>query len=139
MLMTHIPRTLLLYATVCAIAGMGLAGCSKNRDHHDHPSLTTGKELFDYHCAECHGEDGTGRLVDRTPANILTRKSAQEIVNYIVSDTGQGRKMPVFATMPREEAAKIAAYLIELKNKYDSQGENERKNRELLIDPEKPE
>jgi len=136
--MTYLPRNLLLYVAVCALAGMVLGSCAKNRDHHDHPDLTTGEQLFNYHCAECHGKDGTGRLVDRTPANILTRKGEQEIVNYIVSDTGQGRKMPVFATMPRSEAAKIAAYLIDLKNKYDSQGENERKNRDLLIDPEKP-
>ena len=117
------------------LSGVALAGCSKNRDHHDHPNLATGEALFNYHCAECHGEDGTGRLVDRTPANVLTNKNTREIVRYIVSDTGKDGKMPVFASMPRAEAEKIAAHLIELKRRYDSMGENKRKNRELLIKP----
>ena len=121
------------------IAGAAVMACSKGRDNHDHPNLTTGEELFNYHCAECHGDDGTGRLVKGTPANILTRKGYQEIINYIVGDAGRDRKMPVFADMPRVEAGKIAAYLLALRQKYDSQGENERKNRELLIDPEKRE
>ena len=95
--------------------------------------------MYKHHCAECHGEDGTGKLVDRTPANILTGKDLQGIEDYIISDTGRGRKMPVFATMPRSEAKKIAAYLLELKDRYDNLGENQRKNRQLLIDPEQAE
>jgi len=136
--MTLLPRSFLLSVAACAIVAIALAGCAKHRDRHDHPNLTTGEALFDYHCAECHGEDGTGRLVERTPANILTHKGLQGIVDYIVTDTGQGRKMPVFATMPRAEARMIATYLLQLRAKYDSQGENQRKNRELLIDPEQP-
>ena len=132
-------RSLLLCAAVCAIVGTVVTGCTKNRDRHDHPKLTTGQQLFNYHCAECHGEDGTGKLVDKTPANILTRKDQEGIVNYIVTDAGLDRRMPVFAAMPRGEAYKIAAYLIELRNRYNSLGENKRKNRELLIDPEKRE
>jgi mono/diheme cytochrome c family protein len=134
--MIKLIRILLRITTACLFVGVALAGCSKDRDHHDHPNLTTGEALYKYHCAECHAEDGTGRLVDRTPANILTTKDMQGIMNYIISNTGQGRKMPVFATMPRSEAAKIAAYLIELQNKYNNEGENHRKNRELLIKPE---
>ena len=134
--MINLARILLRLSVACVIVASVLVACSKDRDDHDHPNLTTGEELYNYHCAECHGEDGTGKLVDRTPANILTGKSTQEIVNYIVSDTGKDRKMPVFAAMPRSEAVKIAAYLIELKSRYDSLGENKRKNRELLIKPE---
>jgi mono/diheme cytochrome c family protein len=116
-----------------------LLACSPGRDNHDHPNLKTGEELFNYHCAECHGDDGTGKLVDRTPANILTDKDLQGIEDYIINDTGRGRKMPVFATMPRSEAKMIAAYLLELKDRYDNLAENQRKNRQLLIDPEQAE
>jgi mono/diheme cytochrome c family protein len=125
------------------VAGVMLAAavlaCAPDRDNHDHLNLKTGEELFNYHCAECHGKDGTGKLVDRTPANILTSKDLQEIEDYIINDTGRGRKMPVFAAMPRSEAKKIAAYLLELKVRYDSLAENQRKNRQLLIDPEQVE
>jgi mono/diheme cytochrome c family protein len=116
-----------------------LIACTPDRDNHDHPNLKTGEELYEHHCVECHGEDGTGKLVDRTPANILTSKNLQGIEDYIISDTGRGRKMPVFASMPRSEAKKIAAYLLELKGRYDSLAENQRKNRQLLIDPEQAE
>jgi mono/diheme cytochrome c family protein len=127
----------------CPVAGVMLAvallACSPDRDNHDHPNLKTGEELFNYHCVECHGEDGTGKLVDRTPANILTGKDLRGIEDYIISDTGRGRKMPVFASMPGPEAKRIAAYLLVLKDRYDNLGENQRKNRQLLIDPEQAE
>ena len=116
-----------------------LLACSPDRDNHEHPNLKTGEALYKHHCAECHCEDGTGKLVDRTPANILTGKDLQGIEDYIISDTGWGRKMPVFTTMPRSEAKKIAAYLLVLKDRYDNLGENQRKNRQLLIDPEQAE
>ena len=83
--MTTLIRIILRCSTVCAIVGAALTACSKDRDHHDHPDLTTGEQLFNYHCAECHGEDGTGKLVDRTPANILTTKNLQGIVDYMVN------------------------------------------------------
>jgi mono/diheme cytochrome c family protein len=134
--MTNLTRIILRCASACVLAAAIVAGCSKDRDNHDHPDLTTGEELFNYHCAECHGDDGTGKLVKGTPANILTRKDMRGIVDYITGDTGQGRKMPVFATMSGTEAAKIAAYLIELRDRYDDLPENKRKNRHLLIDPE---
>jgi mono/diheme cytochrome c family protein len=130
---------LLRHAAVWVLIAAAAAGCSKDRDNHDHPNLTTGEELFNYHCAECHGDDGTGKLVDSTPANILTRKDLDGIVRYIRGDDWQGRKMPVFATMPVAEAKKIAAYLIELRDRYDNLPGNKRKSRMLMIDPEKEE
>lgn len=124
------------YKSACVVALILLAACSKNRDNHDHPNLITGEELYNHHCAECHGTDGTGKLFDRTPANILTKKTKLEIEDYIVSPVGRNRKMPVFATMPAPEAAKIAGYVLKLKAKYESLPDNKRKNRGLLIDPE---
>lgn len=106
-------------------------GCS--RDHHDHPDLTTGKELFDYHCAECHGKEGTGRLVDVTPANILTKKGRNEIIKFVMSSAEHDRSMPVFKTMPEREAGRIANHLMELKDIYNKS--EKRKFRELLIEP----
>ena len=118
----------------CLIWGfviVNVLGCS--RDHHDHPDLTTGEELFNYHCAECHGEDGTGKLFDVMPANILTHKDPQGIINYITSEENHERKMPVFKTMPAAEARAITAHLMKLKQIYGT--ETRRKPRQLLIEP----
>lgn len=106
-------------------------GCS--RDHHDHPNLSTGEQLYNYHCAECHGEKGTGNLFEGIPANILTEKSEQGIIEYMTTGTGHERDMPVFATMPDEEARLIAEHLLTLKKTYE-EGKGPQL-RELLIKP----
>ncbi len=125
-----IHRTL-SYVLICSVVVLSVFGCS--RDHHDHPELTTGEQLFNYHCAECHGEDGTGILFDVMPANILTKKSRQGIIAYITTEGNHERNMPVFKTMPAAEARAITDHLMKLKHIYDTG--KKRKPRQLLIEP----
>lgn len=119
-------RPLLLWTMMV----VSFSGCS--RDQHDHPNLTTGEQLFKYHCAECHGVQGTGNLFDGIPANILTKKSPEDITTYITTDTGHGRKMPVFPTMSADEANVITDHLITLQKTYDQDGSQ---IKQLLIEP----
>jgi cytochrome c553 len=119
-------RSLLLWTMIV----VSLSGCS--RDQHDHPNLTTGEQLFNYHCAECHGVQGTGNLFDGIPANILTQKSHQEITTYITTGTGQEREMPVFSAMPAAEAKVITDHLFTLQKTYDKNGSQ---IKQLLIEP----
>ena len=119
-------RSLLLWTMIC----VSLSGCS--RDQHDHPNLTTGEQLFTYHCAECHGVQGTGNLFDEIPANILTQKNPREIITYITTNTGHERKMPVFSAMPAEEAKIITDYLFMLQKTYDKNGSQ---IKQFLIEP----
>ena len=119
-------KSLLLWAVVV----VSLSGCSQ--DQHDHPTLTTGEQLFNYHCAECHGMQGTGNLFEGIPANILTQKSHQEIIHYITTETGHKRDMPVFTTMPLDEAKVITDHLITLKKSFDKNGSQ---IKQLLIEP----
>ena len=109
---------------------VSVSGCS--RDQHDHPNLTTGEELFNHHCAECHGVQGTGRLLDGIPASILSKKSPGEIAQYITTVTDQNREMPVFSTMSANEAKIITDHLITLKEAYDKNGTQ---IKQLLIEP----
>jgi len=122
--------TLMRFLLLAAMIVVGLSGCS--RDRHDHPDLTTGEQLFNYHCAECHGVQGTGSLFDGIPANILTQKSPHEIITYIITDTGPERKMPVFSSMPAAEAKIITGYLFMLQKTYDNTGSQ---IKQLLIEP----
>ena len=119
-------KFLLLWAMVF----VSLSGCSQ--DQHDHPNLTTGEQLFNYHCAECHGVQGTGNLIDGIPAIILTQKSHQEIINYITTETGHERDMPVFSTMPADETKIITDHLLTLQQTYDKNGPQ---IKQLLIEP----
>ena len=84
----------ILLLPIYFIALILFSGCS--RDHHDHPALKSGQQLFDHHCAECHGKDGTGKIVNATPANILTRKNRSDIASFIISGAVHDRNMPVF-------------------------------------------
>ena len=53
--------------------------------------IGTNEQLFNFHCAECHGVQGTGKLINGTPAIILTKKGPSEITTYITTETGHGR------------------------------------------------
>ena len=119
-------KSLLLLAMVV----VSLSGCSG--DQHDHPNLTTGEQLFNFHCAECHGVQGTGKLINGTPAIILTKKGPSEITTYITTETGHGRDMPVFTTMPLDEAKVITDHLLTLKESFDKNGFQ---IKQLLIEP----
>ncbi len=105
------------------ISALMLSACSQ--DKHNHPQLSSGKELFNYHCAACHGEEGTGQFLKGVPANIATSKSQTEIMLHIKKGSESGSTaMPVFATMPDAEAQKIAAYLLHLKQNYFNNPQN---------------
>ncbi len=106
-----------------------LTACS-SRDDHDHPNLKTGADLFNHHCAECHGEEGTGKLVSQTPANILTRRSRDGIAKYITTSVNPQREMPVFSTMPA-----IASHLLILQQLYEATPNNMKKPQVLMIAP----
>ncbi len=113
-----------------------LTACSKPLpDDHDHPSLKTGQALFNYHCAGCHGEDGTGMLESRTPANILSLRGLNGIVNYVTTPINPKRVMPVFRHMPNAEAIAIAKHLMKLRQDYWVTPNNLKKPEELMIQP----
>jgi len=113
-----------------AMVALSVLGCS--RDQHEHQNLTSGEQLFNYHCAECHGVKGTGKLFDGMPANILTQKTPREIINYITTESGHEREMPVFSTMPIDEAKAITDHLFTLIESYDKNGSQ---IKQLLIEP----
>lgn len=89
-----------------------LAGCST--DEHDHPELVSGKQLYDYHCAPCHKEDGSGTFLKGAPANRDTDLSVWQIIHKVQSGTEGKSRMPSFEKMPAQEATRIALYLKQL-------------------------
>ena len=103
-----------------------LAAC--NNDQHNHPALKTGKDFFNYHCASCHNEDGSGMFLKGIPANIATSKNKIEIILHIKEGSHANHaQMPVYSNMPDQEARKIADYLLLLKKNYFNNPENKEK------------
>lgn len=127
----NFPRISSALFYLCVGILMSAYGCSEEQHHH--PDLTTGEQLYNHHCAECHREDGTGILFDSLPANILTQKSPQEIITYITTDSNHTRLMPAFTSMPADEAELITKHLVKLKIDYEKGAKS--KPKQLLIEP----
>ncbi len=96
---------LLTVVSACLIA---LTACGK-----DPKELETGKELFEYYCAGCHGVDGKGVFLKGIPPNRDTDMSKKQIMHKMKE--GTGGRMPVFENLTPEETKKIATYLKSMK------------------------
>ena len=102
-----------------------LSGCDQSRDEHNHPDLTTDQELFEYHCASCHGPEGKGNFLKGIPANIYTEKYFSQVVTLIrQGDQHKKSKMTIFQTMPEEEARAIVRHMLELKEQFEESGKD---------------
>lgn len=94
-----------------------LMGC--DNDIHNHPANTTGKELFEIHCSNCHGASGSGKFLKGVPNNRNTDLGSHQIVHKIKQGNGG---MPAFPNMPTDEAKKIVSYLRSIKYSETSEG-----------------
>lgn len=97
----------ILASCLCLI---GLSGCWRG-DVHDHPDLVAGKQLFEYHCAECHKSNGNGEFLKGVPANKNARLSAHQLTHKIRGEDVDVMKMPHFHNMSEDEADKISSYV----------------------------
>ena len=91
-----------------------ITGCQK--DEHDHPELTTGKQMFEYHCSACHKQDGKGNFLKGYPRIHNTELFSWQISHKVRAEKSEDRNMPSFKNMPISEANLIAKYLKTLKN-----------------------
>lgn len=98
--------------TAVTLAGfLALLACD-GHDVHDHPRAISSAELYRLHCAGCHLEDGSGVFLRGAPPLSQTALSYAELVDRILGHAREGQtRMPVFATMPRGEAERIAVHV----------------------------
>ena len=101
------------YSRMCSlILLLTLVACSS--DNHNHPNNITGKQLFEAHCVACHTPTGTGLLLLGVPSNVDSKLSYSQIINKIRHGQEPNSKMPIFKSMPEQEAKKIVNYLRQL-------------------------
>jgi len=89
--------------------GLVLTACG--RDTHNHGKDITNKQLFEEHCASCHGEKATGSIMLGAPPNKDTALLNFQIRKKIIEGSGADSKMPKFPNMPIAEASRIISYL----------------------------
>ena len=97
-------------------ASLFSTGCNKPPDDHNHPQLSTGKQLFDHHCAECHQESAKGKFFYGYPDLVESTLNRDGIVKWIQGkEVAMDSKMHAFKSMPEHEAELIADYIISLR------------------------
>ena len=97
-------RTRAIFALL--LAGL-LAGCEK-------PQLKTGQDYYEYYCAACHHERGTGKFLKGVPPLVYSDLSVSRMITLMRGHgrpAGEQTRMPVFSELSPAELRKIAVYL----------------------------
>lgn len=94
-------------ATALLLLALGPVGC----DHEPEAGTTDGKELYNYYCAGCHGENGKGSFLEGIPANRTTELTEAQITELILHGKSQMPDMPSFHLLSQQQAGNIAKYL----------------------------
>jgi mono/diheme cytochrome c family protein len=84
----------------------------------DRPELAGGgRKLFLRNCAECHGEDGTGKTKKHSANLQLPAIQIQSdgALFWKITNGNTGRGMPSFSKLPEPERWQIVMYLRQLK------------------------
>ncbi len=112
--MIKITKILFIVLSLCC-----LFSCSQeDRDNHDHPQLTTGKDFYNYHCAGCHRESGMGKVMQGMPP-VLYSKLTHSKMRKKITQGHKDSKMASFKNMPKDEARKITRYVNSLARKRE--------------------
>lgn len=99
------------FRRLCVFGAILLSiGCSNKPD-----DSASGEELYHYHCAGCHKDDGHGRLFRGIPANTQTRLSQASVIHLITEGRHDKPGMPALDELSYTEARKITAYVWQLK------------------------
>ncbi len=84
-------------------------------DEFNSPQLTTGKQLYEYHCSVCHQLDGHGNSESGYPPIIHTTLRSWQIRHKINGDETLDGKMPTFKDISKSKAKLISNYIKTLK------------------------
>lgn len=103
-------RNILLTLLISSV--FGINGCAKEKAQEKPKleSIKAGEVLFTKLCSECHPRTGRGQYLQRIPVTLLTRRSEQELMNWIEGRDAH-REMPSFTHLSEEERRSLAQYL----------------------------
>lgn len=102
------------YFPLLLISILCLPGCGEKAPDKEEQALTAsiaaGETVFEQNCAQCHPRSGRGNYLSKIPADMLTRRSAFELMEWI-RGRDQHREMPSFADLSDDELDALVAYL----------------------------
>ncbi|WP_027856022.1 c-type cytochrome [Marinobacterium jannaschii] len=94
-------------AVTCLAVILSLSGCGDD----DKQKNSSGKLLYNKHCAGCHKESGGGNFLAGVPANRSTNLSGGEVINLILYGSDRFPNMPNFPQLDPNQARAIAIYI----------------------------
>ncbi len=110
-----------LLTVILLIASLLISGCSPGDQSDDSSaagsdtsevgSVAAGQQLFEQNCASCHPRKGRGNYLKRIPATLLTRRTEQDLMNWI-RGSEKHREMPAFVDLSETERRDLSAYLL---------------------------
>jgi mono/diheme cytochrome c family protein len=86
-----------------AVRGNPLAG------HDD--AVGGGRKLFQRHCAECHGVDGTGRKKAANLTSPVVQTQPDGVLHWKITNGNPDRGMPSFSRLPDLQRWQLVLYL----------------------------
>ena len=94
---------------------LSVMGCEDDKGSHNHSGDSTGQQLYELHCSECHQNDGKGKFFYGFPDLVELKLDMADIRTQVLGKPGPNRNMPSFSDMPDAEVMLIAEYIISLK------------------------
>lgn len=94
----------------------------------DKESLTSGRKLYQQHCAVCHGEDGRGdgpaaKAMDPSPANFLDHEHSAIYGPgdkfWIIGKGNDATGMPAFGQIGAKDRWNLVNFILELQKNTD--------------------
>jgi mono/diheme cytochrome c family protein len=74
-------------------------------------SIAAGANLFDQHCAECHGEDGEGRKKGPSLRVPQVQDAAPGALFWLLSNGVIRKGMPVWSKLPEPQRWQLVAFI----------------------------
>jgi mono/diheme cytochrome c family protein len=74
-------------------------------------SIAAGANLFDQHCAECHGEDGEGRKKGPSLRVPQVQDAAPGALFWLLSNGVVRKGMPVWSKLPEPQRWQLVAFI----------------------------
>ena len=77
----------------------------------DHKALGGGRKLFDRHCAQCHGRDGTGFRNAADLRLLIVQAQTDGALFWKITNGNQRRGMPSFSGVPELQRWQLVLYI----------------------------
>jgi mono/diheme cytochrome c family protein len=74
-------------------------------------ALGGGRKLFQRHCVECHGADGTGRKKAANLTLLVVQAQPDGVLHWKITNGNPDRGMPSFSRLPDLQRWQIVLYL----------------------------